>query len=101
MKWDSFTVAPDALVDWKALKDHAEAELGNGKIAQVHLAKAAGMTEEPVVIKNLKYWGAPRNSGFVLMPSALEAYRVGEKPFEFKNTNGFMITFDIASGDSS
>ncbi len=99
VKWDSFTVAPDATVDWNALKDHAEARLGGGKIAEVMLGKTQGMTNEPVVIKNLKYWGAPRNNGFVLMPSALEAYRVGDKPFEFKNTNGFMITFDIASSD--
>jgi hypothetical protein len=29
----------------------------------------------------------------------VEAYRIGDKPFEFKGTNGFMITFDIASKD--
>jgi hypothetical protein len=52
------------------------------------------------VIKNLKYWGAPRNNGFVLMPNEVEAYRVGDKPFEFKGTNGFMITFDINSKDA-
>jgi len=52
-----------------------------------------------VVIKNLKYWGAPRNTGFVLMPNTVEAYRLGDKAFEYKGTNGFMITFDIASTD--
>ena len=36
-----------------------------------------GMSGDPVVIKNLKYWGAPRNDGFVLMPNEVEAYRVG------------------------
>ncbi|MBI4364567.1 MAG: hypothetical protein HY568_03985, partial [Candidatus Latescibacteria bacterium] len=45
------------------------------------------------------YWGAPRNDGFVLMPNEVEAYRVGDKPFEFKGTNGFMITVDITSKD--
>ena len=58
------------------------------------------MTEDPVVITNLKYFGAPRNDGFVLMPNEIEAYRVGTKPFEFKGTNGFMITIDINSKDA-
>ena len=52
-----------------------------------------------MVIKNLKYWGAPRNDGFVLMPNEVEAYRVGPKAFEFKGTNGFMITIDMTSKD--
>jgi hypothetical protein len=54
------------------------------------------------VIKNLKYWGVPRNGGFVLATNEVEAYRQvpkGQKPFEFKGTNGFMITFDINSND--
>lgn len=58
-----------------------------------------GMTPDPVVIKNLKYWGVPRNDGFVLMPNEVEAYRAGDKPFEFRGTNGFMITVDITSKD--
>jgi len=38
------------------------------------------------------------------MPNSVEAYRVGDAPFEYSGTNGFMITFDIdskASGSSS
>jgi hypothetical protein len=57
------------------------------------------MTQEPVIIRNLKYFGAPRNTGFILMPNEVEAYRVGPKPFEYKGTNGFMITLDITSKD--
>jgi hypothetical protein len=52
---------------------------------------------ELAVIKNLRYWGAPRHDGFVLMPNDVEAYRLGPKAFEFKGTNGFMITLDIDS----
>jgi hypothetical protein len=48
---------------------------------------------------NLVYWGAPRNDGFVLMPNEVEAYRVGPKAFEFKGTNGFMLTLDLTSKD--
>jgi hypothetical protein len=30
------------------------------------------MTDEPAVRKNVKYWGTPRNDGFVMMPNELE-----------------------------
>ena len=43
----------------------------------------------------------PRNNGFVMMPNEVEAYRVGKKAFEFKGTNGFMITLDINSKDAA
>ncbi len=33
------------------------------------------------------------------MPNEVEAYRAGDKPFEFKGTNGFMITLDMTSRD--
>ena len=54
------------------------------------------------MIKNLRYWGVPRNEGFVLMPNVVEATRTtpqGKEAFEFKGTNGFMITVDINSKD--
>jgi hypothetical protein len=57
------------------------------------------MTADPIVISNLKFFGAPRNDGFILMPNEVEAYRAGSKPFEFKGTNGLMITIDISSTD--
>jgi hypothetical protein len=101
VKWNSFTVAPDAKMTWNAAKDHAEAKMDDGKTAQVTLNKFKGMTDEPVVIKNLKYWGTPRNDGFVMMPNEVEAYRAGDKAFEFKGTNGFMITVDISSKDGA
>jgi hypothetical protein len=101
VKWNAFAVAKDAPMTWTATKDHAEAKLDGGKTAEVVLNRFAGMTSEPVVIKNLKYWGVPRNDGFVLMPNDVEAYRAGDKSFEFKGGNGFMITIDLASKDVS
>ncbi|MEP6708543.1 MAG: hypothetical protein ABJB32_00245 [Verrucomicrobiota bacterium] len=99
VKWNSFSVATDAKMTWTASKEHAEAKLNDGKVGEVVLNKMKGNTDAPVVISNLKYWGVPKNEGFVLMPNEVEAYRVGDKPFEFKGTNGFMITFDISSKD--
>jgi hypothetical protein len=99
VKWKSVTVAKDAAVDWTASRNRAEARLDQGKAGEIVLRRNPGMTDDPVVITNLRYFGAPRNEGFVLMPNEVEAYRVGSKTFEFKGTNGFMITIDIASKD--
>jgi len=96
--WGSFTTG-EGLISWIAGKDQAHALLDGGKTAEVALKRFPGMTSEPVVIKNLKYWGAPRNEGFVLMPNEVEAYRAGDRAFEFKGTNGFMITLDMTSKD--
>jgi len=98
--WKSFTVGQDAPVDWNATTDRAVARLNGGKAGEVVLRRnPTAMTQEATVIRNLRYFGAPRNTGFILMPNEVNAYRVGPKPFEFKGTNGFMITVDITSAD--
>lgn len=97
--WQSFTMGKDAAIAWTAAKDRAEALLDGGKAGQIVLRRNPGMTAEPVVITNLRYFGAPRNTGFVLMPNEIEAYRIGPKAFEYRGTNGFMITYDINSRD--
>ncbi len=99
VKWGSFKTAEGSVDTWKFDKDSAHATLDGGKTAEVKLRRFPGMSDEPVVIHNLKYWDAKRNEGFVLMPNEVEAYRVGDKPFEFKGTNGFMITLDMNSQD--
>ncbi len=100
VKWNSLTTAEGNIDKWEFNKDTAHATLDGGKTAEVMLTQPPKKnTNDPVVIKNLKYWGAVRNDGFVLMPNVVEAYRVGPKAFEFKGTNGFMITVDINSKD--
>lgn len=101
VKWNSFSVAKDANMEWKAESTGAVARLDGGKVAEVILRHPAGsaMGDGPIVIKNLKYFGVPRNEGFIMMPNEVEAYRLGDKAFEYKGTNGFMITIDIASKD--
>lgn len=97
--WNSFTVGKDATLEWKLTHDRAEARLDGGKSAEIVLRHAEGMTADPVIIKNLKYEGAPRNDGFILMPNEVEAYRLGPRAFEFRGTNGFMTTIDMGSKD--
>ncbi len=99
-KWSSFTVGKDAPVEWIATKERAEARLGGGKAGEIILAhNPTAMSGDQTVISNLKYFGAARNDSFILMPTQSHAYRVGPKPFEFKGTNGFMITIDMTSKD--
>jgi uncharacterized protein DUF1326 len=99
VKWNSLTTAEGAM-EWVPGKDEAYATLDGGKTAEVRLTSKAlnrNSGGDPMVIRNLKYWGAPHNDGFVLMPNTVEAVRTGDKPFEFNGTNGFMITLDIDS----
>jgi hypothetical protein len=100
VKWKSFTTAEGTIDTWTFDENTAVATLDGGKTAEIRLRRApTAMGAGPVVIKNLTYWGAPRNDGFILMPNEVEAYRVGPKAFEYKGTNGFMITVDINSDD--
>lgn len=99
VKWNSFTTAEGSVDVWEYTKDAARATLDGGKSGEVKLTRFQGMTNDPIVIRNLKYWGVPRHDGFVLMPNQVEAYRVGPNAFEFKGTNGFMITWDMSSKD--
>jgi len=101
VKWKSFKTAEATIDTWQFDKDGAHALLDGGKTAEVKLHRFQGLTDAPVVIHNLRYWGAPRNDGFVLMPNDVEAYRSGPNAFEFKGSNGFMITVDLSSKDFS
>jgi hypothetical protein len=97
--WKAFSIGKDAAIDWTATNDRAEARLAGGKAAHIVLNRNVGMTSSPTVMNNLRYFGAPRNTGFILMPNEVQAYRVGSKPFEYKGTTGFMITYDIKASD--
>jgi len=98
VKWNSLSTG-EGNISWVADKDQAHAMLNDGKTAEVKLKRFQGMTNEPAVLKNVKYWGTPRNDGFVMMPNEVEAYRSGPNAFEFRGTNGFMITVDLSSKD--
>ena len=101
VKWNSFTTSEGSIDKWEYTNDRAVATLDGGKTAEVRLVRQEGNgnTPTPIVIKNLKYFGAPRNDGFVLMPNEIQAYRVGSKAYESKGTNGFMLTLDMNSKD--
>jgi len=98
--WNSSRTAVASIDTWEYNETSAHATMDGGKTAEVKLARTASANGPgPVVLKNLRYWGAPRNDGFIMMPNEVEAYRVGPKAFEYKGTNGFLITVDISSKD--
>jgi len=97
VKWKSFEVGKDAAIEWNDSGEKPVARLDGGKAAEVVLTRFKGADNKPVVIQNLPYWGAPRNDGFIMAPNQVQAYRLGSKAYEFKGTNGFLITIDIDS----
>jgi hypothetical protein len=99
VRWRSFITAEATVDRWEFSDGGAHATLDGGKTAEIKLKSLRSMDNEPVVIRNLKYWGVPRNDGFVLMPNVVQAYRAGPRSFEFKDTTGFVLTLDINSND--
>lgn len=98
-RWNSYKIAKSAPIRWATTPDGAEASLDGGKTAEVVLRRLKGMNDGPVTLHNLKYFGYPRNNGLVLMPNEVEAYRVGERAFEFRGSHGLLTTVEITSKD--
>src|SRR5262249_18635005 len=70
--WNWLTTA-EGDIAWTATGTDANATLDGGKSAEVTLKQFKGMkASEPVVIRNLPYWGAPKNDGFIVMPNTVE-----------------------------
>ena len=100
VEWATFEVGEELPIEWRADGGRAVATLDGGRAAEVRLQSVAQrMSDAPVLLDNVQYWGAPRHDGFVLMPNEVEAYRLGPNAFEYQGTNGFMITVDINSND--
>lgn len=99
-RWKSFTLGKSASMDWAFNSDSARATLDGGKTAEVVLRRMdGGMNDKPVTMNNMDYFGYPRNSGFLLMPNEVEAYRSGDKAFEYHGTNGLVTTVEMTSAD--
>jgi hypothetical protein len=98
VQWKSFTVGPDAAIEWKKTDDGAVAKLNGGKSAEIVLKQNRDASGKPAMIEHAQFWAA-RNNGFLVMTNDVEAYRDGDKPFEFKKTNGFFTTIEMSSED--
>jgi hypothetical protein len=99
LEWGSIEVNRGK-IDWSADEKGAHALIDGGESAEVKLTMMKGNKEgEPIVIHNLPYFGVPANEGFIMMPNEVEAWRKGDKAFEYSGTNGFMISFELTSAD--
>ena len=100
VEWMSFEVGEEMPIEWQADADRAVATLGGGEAGEVRLVRVAQrMSDAPVILDNVQYWGAPRHDGIVLLPNEVQGYHLGPDAFEYEGTNGFMITEDINSND--
>jgi hypothetical protein len=100
VKWKSLKTAEANIDTWKIQGDTAHALMDGGKTAEVKLNIMKGLDGKQVMIHNLPYWNAARNDGFIMAKNEVEAYRTTEQAFEFKGTNGFLITIDMDSKDA-
>lgn len=98
-RWMEQSLAAAAPITWALTDDGAKATLDAGRGAELSLKRLKGQHPGAVVMQNLSYFGFPRNNGFTLMPSVVQAYRSGRRPFEFGGTNGFVTTVQMNSED--
>jgi hypothetical protein len=73
----------------------AYGKLGDGR-GEVTLTQVGGPNGKPVVVNNLKYWGADRNKGFNLYKSK-HHYKGHGHDYSFEDANGFTIEIDAGS----
>jgi hypothetical protein len=95
-KWQSLTLA-EGDIEWTPGRQVAWATLDGGETAEIRLKRFQGITREPVMIQNIRYFGARHTEDFILMPNVVDALRKDEKAFESRGTAGFTATVDIDS----
>lgn len=100
VKWNSLKTDEANIDTWQIQGDTAHATMDGGKTAEVKLNIMKGLDGKRVIVHNLPYWAAARNDGFIMAKNEVEAYRVTDKAFEFRGTNGFLITIDMDSKDA-
>lgn len=97
VKWEK--VATDTVAfSWNVdtATGEAHAEMSNGK-GEVILERVAGNNpKEEIVLPNVTYWRAQSNTGFRMWKTKREAYSGEGHDFEYKGTNGFLITITFS-----
>ncbi len=86
-----------APIVWEKKGKTAHAKLGDGQ-GEVTLTVVTGNDgKSPVVIKNLTYWGAKKNNGFVMAKST-HHYKGHQLDYAFEDANGFLIEIESSGG---
>lgn len=87
-KWEKVAVDRAAIM-WTRSGMDGRALLGKGQ-AEVVLTGVKGQDGKPVVVQNLQYWGADKNTGFYLAKSE-HHYKGHGHNYRYKDRNGFFI----------
>jgi hypothetical protein len=98
-KWTSLTTAVGD-IQWNPGRTVAWAALDGGETAEIRLKAFRGAASGPVMVENLRYFGASRTRDFTLMPNVLEALRKGDHAFESRGTAGFTASLTVDSGSA-
>jgi hypothetical protein len=94
VKWGAAVVSERMPIEWKNNGKTAVAKLGDGTSGSVELSVVTGNDgKTPVVIKNLTYWGAQKNNGFVMAKSK-HHYKGHDLDYSFEDANGFLIDIE-------
>lgn len=95
VRWKRVVGIEKTEIEWKKEADKAYAKRGDGK-GEVALTFVLGNDgKTPVVINNMTYFGAKKNSGFHLARSKHHA-KVGDDSFEFDGRTGFFIEVETS-----
>lgn len=88
-----------APIEWRidTAKGEAVARIGDGSKAEVILDRWKGDDpKKETVLTNVKYWAAQSNTGFRMWKNRRHYYNHFGKKFEYKGTNGFLITINFS-----
>jgi len=80
----------ESAITWEIKGNIAQAKLANGKGAMV-LERWVGNDGGPAVLKNVKYFGADKNDGFVMYKSKVHRWDGFGHKFEYSGRTGFTI----------
>jgi len=90
-EWPELKVI-EAPIEIARTGDIAEAKLAGGKLAYMKLKREPGVDGNGVVLKNVKYFDAVQNDGFVMYRSIEHRADVEGHKFSYSDRNAFLIT---------
>jgi hypothetical protein len=93
VKWAKMN-ADTSKITWEKNGMNGHAKLANGK-GEVTLKGEKGANGQQVVINNLKYWGAQKNTGFYLAKGT-HRYKGFGHNYSHKDRNGFFVHIESA-----
>jgi hypothetical protein len=82
----------EAPIEINRTKDIAEARLDGGKLASMKLQRIPGVDGSGVVLKNVAYFDAAGNDGFVMYKSLEHRADIAGHKFSYSGKNAFLIS---------